>query len=323
MSRPPKIVINRTVLAITTSVEEGLMFPPNKLINDIIVGCLAKAQAHHPLEISDIVVEATHLHMIAVVSDPNDVEGFMERFKTESAHAINRLLGRKKRTLWCEGYDAPVLLTPDDVIHKIAYTYENPSKDGLEDRIEKFPGVSGFWFRGRDSGVLEAPLVPRSGYEKLPPGELKEDDYIRLARKLGHGKKRIKFRLSPNAWMRCFNITDTEDIAAYNTRIIEEIRHREEAHRSARQREGKGVIGRTRLVNTPVGRDFIPERSGRRMWCICVDKEKRREFIRWIKKLLVEAREVLDLWRSGDRSVPYPPGLYPPSMPKTAEFLCC
>jgi REP element-mobilizing transposase RayT len=323
MSRLPKIVINKTVVALTTSVEEGLMFPPNPLINDILVGCLAKAQALHPLEICDIVIEATHVHMIAVVGDPNDVKGFMERFKTESAHAVNRLLGRKKRTVWCEGYDSPTLLTPEDVINKIAYTYENPSKDGLEDRIEKYPGVSGFRFRGMESGVMEAPLVARHDLDVLPTGDINEDDYRRLARKLGYGKKRIKLKLSPNAWMKCFNITEPEGVRTYNARILREIRIREEGHRVARRNAGSDVIGWRRLVNTPIGREFRPQRSGRRMWCICYDKKLRRRFIRWAKNLVCQARAVLERWRRGDRSIPYPPGLYPPSMPKIAEMIFC
>lgn len=323
MSRLPKIVLNKTVLALTTSVEEGLMFPPNALMNDILVGCLAKAQALHPLEICDIVIEATHVHMIAVVGDPNDVKGFMERFKTESAHAVNRLLGRKKRTVWCEGYDSPTLLTPDDVVNKIAYTYENPSKDGLEDRIEKYPGVSGFRFRGKESGVMEAPLVARDDFDILPTGEINEGDYRRLARKLGYGKKRIELKLSPNAWMKCFGITEPKEIATYNDRILREIRIREEGHRAARRQAGFEVIGWRRLVATAIGREYKPERSGRRMWCICHDRKLRKKFIRWAKNLVCQAKEVLERWRQGDRSIPYPPGLYPPGMPKTAEMIFC
>lgn len=299
------------------------MFPPNALINDILVGCLAKAQALHPLEICDIVIESTHLHMIAVVDDPNDVKGFMERFKTESAHAVNRLLGRTKRTVWCEGYDSPALLTPEDVVHKIAYTYENPSKDGLEDRIEKYPGVSGFRFRGKDAGVMEAPLFARDDLTKLPAGELTERDYRRLARRLGFGKKRIRLKLTPNSWMRCFGISELRNVSEYNERILAEIRSREEKHRAARKQAETGVLGWRRLVTTPIGREYLPERSGKRMWCICADKGIRREFIKWAKELVSQAKAVLECWRRGDRGVPYPPGLYPPCMPKIAEIVFC
>lgn len=323
MPRIRKLAFSKKTLFITTSVEEGLMFPPNPLINDIIVGCLAKAQRHHPLEICDILVEATHLHFIAVVENPDDVKGFMERFKTESAHAVNRLLGRNKRTVWCDGYDDPVLLTPEDVINKIAYIYENPSKDGLEDRIEKYPGVSSFRFRGSRTAVLEAPLFSRSDIQQLPKGDLADNDYRRLARKLRHGRRRIKLRLSPDAWMRCFQISDPQEISKYNTRIINTIRVREGSHRLERNKLGKSVIGYRRLMTTPIGRAFAPQRSGKRTWCICHDKSIRKQFIAQVKLLVTEARRVLERWRMGDLREVFPLGLYPPCLPRVANLAFC
>lgn len=299
------------------------MFPPNPLINLIILSCLARAQEHHPIELGDIVVEATHVHFIVRVSNPEDIKGFMERFKTESAHAINRLLGRGKRTVWCAGYDSPVLLTADDVVDKIAYIYENPSKDGLEDSIDKYPGVSGFHYRGQDSAEIEVPLLSRDDIKPLPAGPLEEEDYIRLAEEISRDKKKIALKLFPNAWMKCFGIKDQSEVISYNERISTEIRSRESRHRDLRAKERSRVIGRQGLVQTPIGGAFQPKRTGRRMWCICCDKDIRKEFISWIKGLVVRAREVLASWRSGALSVPYPVGLYPPTLPKTAELIFC
>lgn len=299
------------------------MFPPNPLIEAIVKSCLAKAQQHHPVEVGPLVVAATHVHFLARVSNPDDIKGFMERFKTESAHAINRLLGRKKRTLWCEGYDSPVQLKPEDVVNKIVYIYENPSKDDLEDCIEKYPGISSFQFHGQEKGVFEAPLLSRDDIEKLPEGKLGEDDYRRLAKKLCQGKKKIELTLSLNAWMKCFGITEPGEVAEYNKRIVERVREREAEHRARRARENKSVLGRARLVQTAVGAAYVPERSGRRMLCHSSDRECRKSFITWIKSLIGEAREVLACWRMGDFSRPFPLGLYPPSLPKTAEPIFC
>ena len=60
MPRPPKLVFNNTALFITTSVEEGFMFPSNPLIEMRLRSCLARAQQLHPVEVSHLVVEATH-----------------------------------------------------------------------------------------------------------------------------------------------------------------------------------------------------------------------------------------------------------------------
>ncbi len=43
----------------------------------------------------------------------------MERFKCETGHAVNRLLGRRQVTVWCQGYDSPAILALDDLVEKM------------------------------------------------------------------------------------------------------------------------------------------------------------------------------------------------------------
>ena len=80
----------------TFSVEEGLLFLSNPLCMSIIQSCLVAAYLLYPVRISHITVEATHIHMVITVLDPDHVNAFIRHFKTESAHAINTILGRKK-----------------------------------------------------------------------------------------------------------------------------------------------------------------------------------------------------------------------------------
>jgi len=95
------------VLFVTFSLEQGLLLLANPLCLAIIKSCLARAQFKHPVTISAFVIEATHVHLILVVNNPEDIPGFIGYFKRESAHMLNRVLGRRKRTVWCEGYDSP------------------------------------------------------------------------------------------------------------------------------------------------------------------------------------------------------------------------
>ena len=57
----------------------------------------------------------------------------------------------------------------------------------------------------------------------------------------------------------------------------------------------------------------------RRMWCLADKRSLRISFIAFFKKLMATARAVRERWRQGDISVRYPPGLFPPSMPKLAN----
>ena len=101
-----------SVLFCTCSIEEGLLLLANPLCEAIIRSCLARACARYPVRICHMIVEATHVHLVLVVINPDDVSAFFRYFKGESAHMINGLLGRNKRTVWCEDYDSPIVLTP-------------------------------------------------------------------------------------------------------------------------------------------------------------------------------------------------------------------
>jgi len=131
-----------SVLFVTFSVEEGLLFLSNPLCTAIIQSCLVATYLLYPVRISHITVEATHIHMVITVLDPDHVNAFIRHFKTESAHAINTIQGRKKRTVWCEGYDSPRILTLSKAMSVISYIYCNPAKDNLVSSINEYPGFS-------------------------------------------------------------------------------------------------------------------------------------------------------------------------------------
>ena len=310
MSR--KIHIHGTVLFVTFSLEAGLLLLSNSLLKAVIGSALARAQELHPLTICHFLFEASHVHMIVVVDNPDDVKGFLERFKTESAHALNNLLGRRNRTVWCEGYDSPVLLTVEDVVREIVYTYTNPAKDALEDSIRNYPGLSSWemYTKGR----------PEQQWPCIRGKKLSIQKFNALAGGLiARAKERFSFRIEPNAWMKCFGIHAQADQDELNAEIIREIKATEKYYRKKRKQTRKCVMGRERLLREQLKPNYEPQREGCRMWCICADKELRKSFILHIKALIAQAVEVYKRWRVGDYSVSFPLGLYPPSMPKLAE----
>lgn len=329
MPQNPKVFFHGGVYFFTMSVEEGFMFPPNPLVREIVLKSAAQAQALHPLEIGDVLVESTHIHMIVQVLDPSDAADFVERFKTESAHAINRLLGRKKRTLWCEGYDSPLIPDLATLISKIAYIYENPSKDGLTDKIEEYPGFNTFHLRKAASEGrrdLLSPVeyrtyfIPRPAFTPLPDSAtLTEKDYRNYRRTLVRRKKRTALVVSPNSILKRFGIESEAELRQVNKQIIEEVRWREEKHRTRRTKEVRAVVGSERLRNTPIGGEYVPERDGRRMLVHSEDSEIRRVVIEWMRALIQKGKEVLARWKQGETWISYPLGLFPPTGIRLAE----
>ena len=77
--------------------QRGLLLPqlpPGMQIDGALH--LIPQQAQLRLRPEKLLTQATHIHMILVVRNPDHVSSFIRHFKTESAHMLNRILGRKK-----------------------------------------------------------------------------------------------------------------------------------------------------------------------------------------------------------------------------------
>jgi REP element-mobilizing transposase RayT len=320
MPRARKLHLNDTVLFLTSSIEEGLLLPQNPLIIAILKSCMARAQFHFPVCICYFLFEANHLHMIILVDDPELVRGFMERFKTESAHAINRLLGRNKRTVWCAGYDSPILLTAADVIDKIVYLYTNPSKDNLADSIEQYVGFNSYNFIKNNTLEIDCPYISRSTISPLENEKYTVQEFKNLAQMLiADSNCSHKLTISPNAWMKCFPEIDNPD--EVNTKIDLLIKQDEQRYSEQRKLENKSVPSPSKLQSESFTLNYQSNRKGRRTFCISHDRNLRKRFIKSIKFLVEKAKSVYQRWLHGDFSVDYPLGLYPPNLPKQAHLI--
>ena len=311
MPRLRKAIFNRQVHFITASVEEGIMLPANPLVKQLILSAMARAYKHHPIEICHYIVNGTHIHMIVIVNNPQDIPGFMERFKTESAHYLNRLLGRRKRTIWCDSYDSPALLTAADVIKKIVYLYTNPVKDGLIDSINHYPGLSSWENYQKSKNTIITSLLSRDDIQKVPQdsGWTIFNNMKNLL--LRAAKRKAKLVLNPNGWLRAFNNENETFAEEANTEINQKIKEQEELQ----AKEKSSFMGKTKLENQGIRLDYQSNRSGKKMWCICSDIPYRIRYILYIKSLCEEAKAVFEKYIQGDFSLPYPPGLFPPRLP--------
>jgi hypothetical protein len=233
---------------------------------------------------------------------------------------INGLLDRNKKTLWCEGYDSPIVLTPIRALIAIAYLYSNPAKDNLETSIDRYPGFS--TWKMFQSGHLthQWKRVRRPQFTPIPRYSHNLRGYTKLAEDILNASREIQtFTLEPNAWMEAFGYHLPEQQQRMNEKLLARIRFLEARAERNRAREKKRVIGRDRLLSQVFDTTYIPKRSGRRMWCLSEKRSVRVEFIRFFRALMQRARAVREMWRLGDMTVPYPPGLHPPSMPKLAR----
>ncbi len=294
----------------------------NPLCKGIVKSCLARAQALHPVQISHVMVEPNHVHTVLVVINPDDVPGFLRCFKTESAHMLNRLLGRNKRTIWCEGYDSPVVLTPTRALVAISYLYSNPAKDNLEISIDRYPGFSSWKMFQSNSTTREWKRLRRPQFKTIPRDANNLRGYTKLAdRILGESNETQIFTLEPNAWMEAFGINSPKEQQSLNERIVKRVRLLERRAESKRAREKKRVLGRERIMAQVFDLTYRSKRKGRRTWCLSEKRSIRARFIAFLKELFKKARAIRERWKRGEVTAPYPAGLYPPSMPKLANVI--
>lgn len=74
MSRPPQILLPHTVVPLTSRVEQGLPFIRTPLMERILWSAFAVAQNLHPVKIISLVMMGNHVHLIALVEDPEYIE---------------------------------------------------------------------------------------------------------------------------------------------------------------------------------------------------------------------------------------------------------
>ena len=315
MSSPPRILPKKHAVFVTSRTEEGLPFVATEYMNLIIMSVLARAQHLHPVLVCTYCWMGNHLHMVLVVEDPELIAAFMDRIKTELGHAVNRLLGRRNRTVWSADYDSPPILTIEDVLEKIVYTLTNPQAANLIDTIDDYPGVHSWDMFTRDDLSISVPWIQRPMIEQLRrPAVTPAEDAALTERLRTQAECSHTFTLTPFAWLECFNVP-TSQRERMRARIIALVREREATLRKERT---SPCLGASKLRRQSIAQPYTPKKFSKRMWCICRDKERRRLFINRIKLLVYKARTVYKNWKRGDFSVPYPQELFAPRMPRVA-----
>lgn len=317
MSHPRKYYPHNTVLFITSSVEVDLPFIPCFLINCILEGLLARAQHKYGQEIVAFCMMGNHLHLIIRVTNPYMVSCFMKYFKSESAAAINILLGRKQHTVWCKGFDSPVVLTAKDVIDRIVYTYLNPVKARLVEKIDDYPGISSW--KAFMTGHLskEVHWIRRATLTKLANLEMNNSEQVELVNRLKKvNKTKHELVISPYAPTKVFKELKGKSNSEIKEEIVSKVRAGEENYK----KENPHVMGSRRLRRQRINTPYESKREGLRSAVICSDIELRVRALVWYKTQVKLAK---DAWKNGQfgGTMPLPFGFYGPGGVYTGELV--
>ena len=180
MPNPRKLFLANTVVMVTFRTEEGLPLVPVRYINAIVKSALARAYELYSVEVCAVTVEQNHVHLIIRITNPETVPLFIGYIKQETSHALNRLMGRRKKTIWAEGYDSPTILDSTKVLQQIAYVLLNPVKDRLVSDMDEYPGFSSYSMMKENKIVFKTDRIFRDSIHKLKEPRkpwLEEDTY--------------------------------------------------------------------------------------------------------------------------------------------------
>jgi len=306
MPRNPKLFVSGTLVELTARVEEGLPFVPNKLTLTLLINVLARAQTLYPITIVNFVIMGNHIHILVVVKDPKNVPKFLEYFKRESATYINRLLGKRKHTVWCKGYDSPVILDHSKAIDRLKYILLNPVAAGLCNRGRDWPLSSA-------SLPLETTIkrIPRNKVFKLPNRSMTLFEIESACLKLKYrGQETYTLKIEPDAWMKCFTETKDRNPKELNDFLNSEIRKEED--RFNRERTYP-VPELSKLAVQNIRLQYQPEKFGKRMICLGSSKEVRVKFLDWYKTQCKNLPRFLKKTKDEVlNQMHYPPGFFSP-----------
>jgi REP element-mobilizing transposase RayT len=316
-----KLFLPNSLLFVTFRTEEGLPFVPTDFINEILWSSLAKAQALYPVEVCAFNYELNHAHMLLRVTNPEHIHNFVGYVKQESAHALNRLLGRRRKTVWAEDYDSPTVLDENKALEMFEYLILNPVKDNLTDSMDDYPGVSSWKLMKHGRNKRRCRAIARNKIPKLKNPERPWNEEQEVSEFLKENNRKIlTFELSPFSWKQCF--ADTRDLTDAEVRklIFDRIEERAQQYLADKREKRLPKPRPERLKFQSILRNYVPQTFGKRMICLSSVREMRKRFINFYRGLCEHASDVLALWRKGCWHVPFPTGLFPPSLPRRANI---
>jgi REP element-mobilizing transposase RayT len=302
---------NNTLIEVSFRTEQGLPLVVTPYMQVIIEGVMAAAQEKYPVKICHYIFMGNHPHMILVVRNPSDVSNFVGYLKGELAHAINRMAGRRQRTVWKDNFDSPLVLSPRILLERLKYLYLNPTKANLVNTISEYPGCNTFQALMSGKSVIEKQCkrIPRDRITKLPASDLTLEQQQEYANQLLAGPGLMyTLKIEPWAWMDCFPY-EAIDREHFKAQLLKELYYEEKKLAEARQAP---VLGALALKLQDPLKEYIPQKFGKKMICLSDCIEQRRSYITYFKEQMQRARKVFKQWWAGDLSPKPPPGFFCP-----------
>ena len=140
MTAPRQVLPGATYLVTRRCAQRQFLLRPSRATNQTFLYVLALAAERYRVEVHAFCVLSNHVHM--VVTDPHaNLPAFHQFLDGLVARAMNSFL-RRWEAFWApDTYSAVRLVSPGDVVDKIAYALANPVEAGLIASGSAWPGL--------------------------------------------------------------------------------------------------------------------------------------------------------------------------------------
>ena len=269
-------------------------------LEEIILGVVGRAQRLHDVTLHGLTFLSNHAHILGFFEDARQMASFMNVVNGELGREIARFADWPDK-VWARRYvSIPVSDEPAAQISRLRYLLANSVKENLVERADQWPGVHSVGAL-RDGEVLKGLWFDRSA----------ECEAKRRGESYAHDEFATEeiVELSP---LPCREHLSPKEHRAWVAGLVEEI---ETEAAVDREESGKRVLGVAKIyAQDPHHRPDKPKRSPAPAFHAASKQafDHLRATYAWVVQVF---REAADRLREGDRTVVFPEGTFPSSLP--------
>jgi REP element-mobilizing transposase RayT len=284
VTAPRRVVPGTCYLVSRRCTQREFLLKPSALTNRIFKFVLAVAAARYGVLIHAVCVMSNHVHL--VLTDPRaNLPDFSRVLDGVVAKALNALYGRWENFWAPSSYSAVTLVSPEDIVGKVAYTLANPAAADLVEHGRQWPGV---WSDPRFIGE-PGERIERPGHYFDEDGSMPETATLVISAPPGF-----------------------ESVEAFRALVIARVKELEQAAAADREARGVAVLGTHRVLKQPHTDRPGPGEPRRALnpRIAAQDKWKRIEALGRLVSFLKDHRDALLHFCQGERHAVFPHGTY-------------
>ena len=299
--REPRYFEPRTLVEVTdVTIQNRHLLRPSAELNDLVIGVLGRAQrVHDDITVCSVVVLSTHMHLLVVPEDPEQLARFMCYVKTAISKEIGKLYDWPGR-MWADRYQHVVVSSEEAAqVRRLEYVLSNGVKEFLVDRVADWPGVHSA------TALIEGRPLVGTWYDRTKEYGARQRDEDDDPERFASEERLV---LSPIPCWQHLPVTEVR------RRVAEIVAKIDEEGARERQRKGRLSLGVKKILRTrPHKRPRRVEKSPKPR-IHAATKRVLRQIREAHAEVIAAFREASERLRSGDRQAVFPEGTFPPGL---------